>query len=57
MSLDDLGNLGDFLGGLAVIVSFVYLGLQIRQNTASIRATIPSPKRPLAPGAMRTQIG
>jgi hypothetical protein len=32
-----LGNIGDFVGGLAVVVSLVYLALQIRQNTATTR--------------------
>ncbi len=38
MTLQDLGNIGEFLGGLAVIASLVYLALQIRQNTKSVRA-------------------
>jgi hypothetical protein len=39
MSIDTLGNLGDFMGGLAVIVSLVYLARQIRQNTRMLRAS------------------
>jgi len=35
--LDALGNLGDFLGGLGVIVTLAYLALQIRQNTQALR--------------------
>jgi hypothetical protein len=35
--LDELGNIGDFVGGLAVVVTLVYLALQIRQNTAATR--------------------
>jgi hypothetical protein len=35
--LDVLGNLGDFVGGLAVVVTLIYLALQIRQNTATTR--------------------
>jgi len=35
--LDALGNIGDFVGGLAVVVTLVYLALQIRQNTAATR--------------------
>ena len=35
--LDVLGNLGDFIGGLAVVVTLIYLALQIRQNTATTR--------------------
>jgi len=34
---EDLGNLGDFIGGLAVVVTLVYLALQIRQDTATTR--------------------
>ncbi len=35
--LDELGNIGDFVGGLAVVVTLAYLALQIRQNTATTR--------------------
>jgi hypothetical protein len=38
MTLEDLANVGEFLGGLAVIVSLAYLAIQIRQNTRSVRA-------------------
>ena len=38
MSLQDLGNLGDFIGGIAIIATLIYLATQIRQNTTSIRA-------------------
>jgi hypothetical protein len=38
-----LGNLGDFIGGLAVVVTLIYLTLQVRQNTKqserSVRAS------------------
>jgi hypothetical protein len=37
LDLQTFANLGDFLGGLAVIVSLVYLALQVRQNTQSLR--------------------
>ena len=33
MSLEQLANLGEFLGGIAVIVSLVYLAVQVRRNT------------------------
>lgn len=36
--LENLGNLGDFIGGVAVIFSLLYLGSQIRQHTRSVRA-------------------
>jgi hypothetical protein len=31
--LEALGNLGDFLGGIAVIATLAYLAIQVRQNT------------------------
>jgi hypothetical protein len=34
--LEDLGNLGDFIGGIAVIVTLIYLALQIRHNTSAV---------------------
>jgi hypothetical protein len=36
--LESLGNLGDFIGGIAVIATLLYLAAQVRQNTASVRA-------------------
>ena len=38
MTLGDLGDLGDFLGGIGVIVTLVYLAIQIRTNTQTVRA-------------------
>ena len=40
MSLSDLGNLGEFLGAVAVVVSLLYLAAQVRQNSALQRASI-----------------
>ena len=37
MTLSDLGNLGDFLGGIGVVLTLVYLASQIRQNTRVAR--------------------
>jgi len=31
--------MGDFIGGIAVVVTLVYLALQIRQNTKALRST------------------
>lgn len=36
--METLGNLGDFVGGIAVVVTLVYVALQIRQNTRATRA-------------------
>jgi hypothetical protein len=38
MSLNDLANIGQVIGALAVVVSLIYVALQIRQNTAAIRS-------------------
>ena len=38
MTIQDLGNIGEFFGGLLVVVSLFYLAMQIRQNTRSLRA-------------------
>ena len=35
--LDALGNLGDFVGGIAVVITLIYLAVQIRLNTRSTR--------------------
>jgi hypothetical protein len=37
MDLQTLAALGEFFGGVAVVVSLVYLALQVRQNTQSQR--------------------
>jgi hypothetical protein len=33
MSLDDLANMGQVIGAIAVVISLIYVALQIRQNT------------------------
>ena len=33
MTLQDLGNLGEFIGAVAVVLSLVYVAYQLRQNT------------------------
>ena len=38
MTLQDLGALGELVGGIAIIVSLIYVGLQIRQSTAASRS-------------------
>jgi hypothetical protein len=39
MTLDALGNIGELVGALGVIVSLAYLAGQIRQNTKAIKAS------------------
>lgn len=39
IGLSELGSLGEFVGAIAVVASLVYVGIQLRQNTAAIRIT------------------
>ena len=39
MTLEDLGNIGEFVAAIGVIVTLLYLAVQIRQNTRSTRAS------------------
>ena len=38
MTLSDLANLGEFIGGIAVIVTLIYLAVQLKQNSKMARA-------------------
>ena len=38
MDIMELGAIGELVGGVAVIASLVYVGLQVRQNTVTMRA-------------------
>lgn len=40
MSLSDLAALGNFIGGVAVVISFVFLAFQLRQSTHNQRTSI-----------------
>lgn len=37
MSLEVLAQIGEFVGGLVVVISLFYVALQVRQNTQSLR--------------------
>ena len=37
MTLQDLANLGEVIGAIAVIISLIYLAVQIRENTQAMR--------------------
>ena len=39
MTLSELGALGELIGGVAVVVSLVYLAIQIRDSTKAARAS------------------
>ncbi|MGD8321066.1 MAG: hypothetical protein PVJ02_11435 [Gemmatimonadota bacterium] len=38
LTLQNLGNLGEFVGALGVVFSMVYLAKEMQQNTTSVRA-------------------
>jgi hypothetical protein len=38
MNLNDLANLGQIIGAIAVVLSLFYVGHQIRQNTNAVRS-------------------
>jgi hypothetical protein len=35
--LEALGNLGDFVGGIAVVATLLYLAVQVRQNSRNLQ--------------------
>ncbi|NIU08761.1 hypothetical protein GWN42_09780, partial [candidate division KSB1 bacterium] len=39
MTLTELGAIGEFVGGIAVVLTLVYLAVQIRQSTNSTRSS------------------
>jgi hypothetical protein len=38
MTLNELGSLGEFVGAIAVVISLLYLALQIRHNTRAVQS-------------------
>jgi hypothetical protein len=38
LSIQDWGAIGELVGGAAVIVTLIYLAMQLRQNTASVQS-------------------
>lgn len=47
MTLSDLASLGSFVSGVAVLISLVFLGLQIRQGANNQRAVIQNERAKL----------
>ena len=39
MNLLELGALGELIGGIAVILTLLYLAVQVRQNTISLKTS------------------
>ncbi len=38
MTLNELGSLGEFVGAIAVVISLIYLAIQIRHNTRAVQS-------------------
>jgi hypothetical protein len=53
LNLDALGNIGDFIGGIAVVVTLVYLAAQIRQNTSQVKQSVELARAQAIRGANR----
>lgn len=45
VDLQDLANIGELLGGLAIITSLVYLVINVRQNTSQLRENLKALER------------
>ena len=39
MTLQDLGSIGEIVGGFATVVTLIYLAIQIRANTQAVRSS------------------
>lgn len=39
MTLESFANIGEALGGITVLISLIYLVLEVRRNTKSVRAS------------------
>ena len=39
MNWDAIGAIGEIVGAVAVLITFIYLSVQIRQNTKAVRST------------------
>ena len=33
-----LGNYGEFVGAIAIVITLIYLAVQLKQNTATVKA-------------------
>jgi len=40
LTLEELGSVGEFVGALAVLVTLIYLAVQIHQHTKTVKAQI-----------------
>ena len=40
MSLQELASIGEFIGGLAVLLTLIYLAIELRSNTKTLKAEV-----------------
>jgi hypothetical protein len=40
MNLEELASIGEFIGGLAVLITLVYLAIELRRNTKTLQAEV-----------------
>ena len=39
MTIEQLGNIGEFVAAIATVITLIYLAFQLRQNTRALKAT------------------
>jgi uncharacterized protein YoxC len=39
MTVEQLGNIGEFVAAIATVITLIYLAFQLRQNTRALKAT------------------
>lgn len=39
MTVEQLGNIGEFVAAIATVITIIYLAFQLRQNTRALKAT------------------
>ena len=56
MGLSELAQIGEFIGGVAVLITLVYLAIQVRQNTAAMMRTSARQTSLQTSNAVRAQV-
>jgi len=50
--LEGLGNVGDFVGGIAVVFTLIYLAIQVRQNSSQLKEAAAAARASTYQGAI-----
>ena len=56
MGLSELAQIGEFVGGIAVLVTLIYLAVQVRQNTETMKRTSARQTSLQTSNAVRAQV-